>query len=82
MCIVCMRSPCDPAHLVSRAQGGCDHPLCVVPLCRSCHRAYDEGKLDLSVFLEPNFRDEQAHALKHIGLARLYQRVTNERLAA
>ena len=36
-CIVCGASDCDPAHVVSRAQGGCDHPDCVVPLYRRCH---------------------------------------------
>jgi hypothetical protein len=51
----------DPAHLVDRSLGGCDHADCVVPLCRTCHRAYDEHGLDLLPALEP--RDGGPHDL-------------------
>jgi hypothetical protein len=64
---------------VPRSLGGCDHPDCVVPLCRSCHRAYDRGELDLLPYLEPGFRAELAHGLLHLGLLRLLGRVTSAR---
>ena len=35
------------AHVVPRSLGGCDDALCVVALCRDCHRRYDRGALDL-----------------------------------
>lgn len=78
-CLVCGRRPVDPAHLVARARGGCDHPDCVVPLCRACHRAYDRGELDLLPHLEPAFRAELAHALRHLPLIGVLQRVTGRR---
>jgi 5-methylcytosine-specific restriction endonuclease McrA len=65
-CLVCQRRPIDPAHLVPRSLGGCDEANCCVPLCRSCHRAYDRGELDLLPRLEPRFRAELAHALIHL----------------
>lgn len=77
-----MTTPCDPAHIISRAQGGCDDALCTVPLCRKHHRLYDEGHLDLVPYLEPRYRAELAHALTHVGLERLYQRASNIRRAA
>jgi hypothetical protein len=72
----------DPMHIASRAQGGCDDPLCTVPACRVCHRRFDTGELDLLRYLEPHYREELAHALLHLGLVGLYRRVTNERMAA
>lgn len=77
-CIVCAQGPCDPAHVIPRSLGGCNDPLCVVPLCRPCHRAYDEGFLDLLPYCEPRFRDEMAHAVQHVGLGRAYARITND----
>jgi hypothetical protein len=69
-CLVCgTRVAIDAAHLVPRSLGGCEHPLCVVPLCRAHHRAYDRGELDLVAFLEPRHRAEAAHAVAHLGLA-------------
>jgi cytochrome c553 len=70
-----------PAHLVPRSLGGCDHPDCVAPLCRRCHRAYDRGELDLLPRLEPRFRAELAHALTHLPLVAVLQRVTGARWA-
>jgi hypothetical protein len=69
--LVCGRRPVDPAHLVPRSLGGCDHPDCVVPLCRPHHRAYDRGQLDLLSHLEPRHRPELAHGLLHLGLMAL-----------
>jgi len=71
----------DPAHLAPRSRGGCDDPECVVPLCRSCHRAFDDGRLDLLLHLEPYHRSELAHALSHLGLIELLERLTAERWA-
>jgi len=51
----------------------------VAPLCRPCHRAYDTGRLDLLPHLEPRWRAELAHALGHLGLIGLLERVTAER---
>lgn len=78
-CIVCGARPVDPAHLVARARGGCDDPDCVVALCRPHHRAFDRGELDLLPHLEPGYRRELAHALEHLPLLALLQRVTGER---
>lgn len=77
-CLVCGSRPVDPAHLVARARGGCDHRDCVVALCRSCHRAFDQGQLDLLAHLEPHSRRELAHALSHLSLVSLLQRLTAE----
>jgi len=79
-CLVCgARDGADPAHLTPRSRGGCDHPDCVVALCRfRCHRAFDDGRLDLLPYLEPH-RLELAHALQHLGLIELLERLTAER---
>lgn len=74
----------DPAHLCARARGGCDDPECVVPLCRSgdgsgCHKEFDEGRLDLSVKLEPRWREEVAHCVMHLGLFGAVRRITGDR---
>lgn len=66
----------DPSHVVDRSLGGCDDELCTVPLCRRCHRAYDDHKIDLLPKLEPNYRDELAHAIGHLGLLATLERVT------
>jgi HNH endonuclease len=67
-CLVCGARLVDPAHLVPRSLGGCDDPDCVLPLCRSHHRMYDRGELDLLAALERRFRCELAHGLLHVGL--------------
>lgn len=81
-CLACANQPCQPAHVIDRSLGGCDHPDCVVPLCAPCHRAYDEGALDLLPLLEPHYREEQMHAVEHLGLERARLRITNDRMAA
>jgi hypothetical protein len=81
-CANCGQGPgCDPAHLVPRSLGGCDDALCVIPLCRACHRAYDQGLLDIEAALEPKYRAELAHALQHVGLEGLRRKVSNRRAA-
>ena len=78
-CIVCgAEHRVDAAHLIPRSLG-CGNPLCVVPLCRSCHRAYDSGELDLVPYLEPAWRAQLAHAVGHVGLIRALRRITGER---
>jgi hypothetical protein len=64
---------------VPRSLGGCDDPDCCVPLCRSCHRRYDRGELDLLAQLEPRYRAELAHALAHLPLLSLLRLVTGTR---
>lgn len=76
-CRICGQSPVDPAHVVSRAQGGCEDPLCVIPLCRKHHREYDADRtLDVLPVLN---REEQAHAVSHVGLISALERTTNVR---
>jgi hypothetical protein len=70
-CAVCERAPVDPAHLVPRKLGGCDHPSCVIALCRTHHRLYDHGQLPLGLHLGGGWVQELAHALLHVSPARL-----------
>ncbi len=79
-CLVCGRVPCDPAHLVPRSLGGCDEPDCVVPLCRSCHRDFDERRLCLLPYLEPGPQAELAHAVLHLPLVAVVERLAGEPL--
>jgi hypothetical protein len=79
-CVVCgTRLRVDPAHLVPRSLGGCDDALCVVALCRTHHRVYDRGRLDLVPYLEPRFRAEVAHAVGHLGLVGALRRLSGRR---
>ena len=79
-CIVCAAiHPIDPAHLIPRSVGGCGDPLCVVALCRPCHRAYDEGRLDLLAHLEPACRAQLAHAVGHVGLIGALRQISGSR---
>lgn len=52
-CRVCGREGVDAAHIVPRslAPNGGEHQDNIVPLCRSCHRLYDEGFLSLEEYL-------------------------------
>jgi hypothetical protein len=77
VCIVCGTDRrIDPAHLVSRAMGGCGDAACCVPLCRVHYRAYDRGELDLLPHLEPAWRAQLAHAVGHVGLMGALGRIT------
>ena len=68
-CVVCQQTRgITPAHLTPRSLGGCDDPLCMVPLCWLHHRAYDTGRLELLPYLEPCWRAEVAHAVLDLGL--------------
>jgi hypothetical protein len=79
-CVVCGTDRrIDPAHLIPRSLGGCGDALCVVPLCRFHHRAYDRGELDLLPYLEPAWRAQLAHAVGHVGLIRALRRIGRTR---
>jgi hypothetical protein len=81
-CVVCGTDRrIDPAHLIPRSLGGCGHTLCVVPVCRPHHRAYDRGELDLLPYLEPTWRAQLAHAVGHVGLIAALRRITGTRSA-
>ena len=78
-CVVCGSDKrIDPAHLIPRSLGGCGDPLCVVPACRRCHRAYDEGRIDLLPHLEPAWRAQLAHAVGHVGLIGALRRISGD----
>ncbi len=73
---------CHPAHVID--SGGLDVEIAndvraVVPLCASCHRAYDDGKLDLSRDLEPIWRDAWEWAVGAVGFFRALHRITGKR---
>ncbi len=56
----------DPAHLCPRGMGGCNDPLCVVPLWRPVHRAFDDRKFDLLKWVVfHGLHAQVAHALEH-----------------
>lgn len=63
----------DPAHVISRAHGGCDDESCVLPLWRPIHDALDgrrqDGKLfDLLPWItEHKPYDVIQHAITHTG---------------
>jgi hypothetical protein len=80
-CLVYGRRPVDPAQVVPRSLGGCDHPDCVLALCRACHVAFDRGRVDLLPHLEPDHRAELAHALSHLSLLALLRRPMGTRWA-
>lgn len=75
-CRVCRNEEPDPAHITPRSIGGCNDPACVMALGRRCHRLYDEHRLDVLPYLT---RDEQAHAVLHLGIVGALQRLTNEK---
>jgi hypothetical protein len=70
-CLVCGRTPVDPAHLVPRRLGGCDSTDCVVALCRTHHRLFDTGRLALAPYLVAELERELRHALTHVGCVQL-----------
>ena len=80
-CCACGRQPCDPAHLIPRSllTVGQEDTRAVIPLCRECHRSYDEALIDLLPHLEPIFRTELAFAVNRFGLIPTLRKVTNQR---
>jgi hypothetical protein len=82
ICIGCGAGDhCDPAHIVPRSLLGCDSALCVIPLCRLCHRAFDAGDFDLEPSLIGRCIPELQHALEHTNgsLTRLLRIVSGRR---
>lgn len=80
--IVSGEGPCDPAHLVPRSLGGCDDPLCVVPLTRREHDAYEANELDLLPhLLGSRCVAEIQHAVGHLdgSLLRALHVITGRR---
>jgi hypothetical protein len=76
-CIVCgSEHRVDGSHLVIPRALGRGGALCVCPLCRRCHAAYDAGELDLLPYLEPGFRAQVAHAVGHVGLIGALRRIS------
>ena len=78
------QGPIDPAHITPRANGGCDDPLCVVPLHRTAHRAFDDGDLDiLGAMIANGLWAEMAHAIEahQVDPISLLQRLTGQRWA-
>jgi hypothetical protein len=70
-CVVCERTPVDPAHLVPQRLGGCAQADCVVPLCPTHHRLYDHAQLRLGLYIGDGWRRKLAHALLHASAAAL-----------
>jgi len=83
-CAVCGGQPCDAAHVIARSITtiGQDDPLAVIPLCRTDHTLFHDGKLDLSPYLEPRYREELAFAVKRVGLFQTLRHVTGLRWMA
>lgn len=67
-----VRQGLDPAHVVPRSLGGGMGELDVVPLCRRCHRDFDQHMIDL---LSAISFLEQAEAVKTIGIEAAYRRL-------
>lgn len=79
-CVVCWKTPVDPAHLIPRsmAPDRAGDPLRVVPLCREHHQDYDAHALDLLPYLA-GFEREQGMAVECVGLLGALQRITNRK---
>jgi len=76
--------PIDPGHITPRAHGGCDDPLCVVPLYRTAHLLFDDGKLDiLGAMIANGLYEEMGHAVSvhRQDPITLLQRLTGHRWA-
>jgi hypothetical protein len=75
-CVVCGAPATTPMHLWPRGKGGCDDPLCVLPACWACHRAYDTMKLDLLPHIVKRHLAEIAHAHLHAPPVAVLERLT------
>jgi predicted restriction endonuclease len=72
----------DPAHLVprSRVTEGGEDPRNIIPLCRLCHMAFDQGTgLDVLPYLT---LEEQSYVVGLVGIAEAFRRTTGVREAA
>jgi 5-methylcytosine-specific restriction endonuclease McrA len=67
-CRVCLKpGGHEAAHLIARSQakpGVGEDPRNAIPLCSTCHRAFDTRRLDVLMHLEP---DELAFAVELAG---------------
>lgn len=72
--------PIDPMHLIDRsmAPSAGDDIRAVVPGCRRHHVAYDDGDLDLTAYLEPRWRTEEAWAVEAVGLLKALRRISGK----
>lgn len=80
--IISNERPCDGAHVTPRGLGGCSDDLCVIPLIRAEHQAFDQGRLDvLPNMYAHGLWDELGHAITehHVDLLSLLQRLTGVR---
>jgi 5-methylcytosine-specific restriction endonuclease McrA len=79
-CRVCYETRgLQAAHIIPRSRvrpGPAEDARNIVALCGACHRAYDEGGMDLLPYL---YRDEQAYAVELVGLVEAYRRISNVR---
>ena len=72
-CRLCAaRGELDAAHVVPRSLGGGMREVDVVPLCRDCHAATDQHRVDLLPALT---YAEQAEAVRVLGIERAYRRL-------
>lgn len=81
-CIVTGQDGADPAHIWPRSLGGCDDPLCVVPLARIPHDEYDRHERSiLAELITHGYVAELQHALGHANgdLIGLLQQVDAQR---
>jgi hypothetical protein len=74
----------DPAHLWPRSMGGCDDPLCVIPLCRRCHDRLDDPSDEFDLLpklVDRGYAAEMAHPVEAHGISYtpLLERVTGQR---
>jgi 5-methylcytosine-specific restriction endonuclease McrA len=65
----------ESAHVVPRSLGGGQSEDSIVPLCPDHHRDYDGRRLDLLPHLT---HDEQAEAVRVLGLERARRRLSPE----
>jgi len=78
VCRVCHRpGRLEAAHIIPRSLGGTEEEHATVPLCRGCHSEFDAHTLDLLPHLT---RDEQAHAVRLVGMASAWRTITGQRL--
>jgi hypothetical protein len=82
-CLVCAEHAghCHPAHVIPRGHPkmtdvAADDTRAVVPLCFAHHRQFDDAKIDLLPYLEPEWRDAQEWAAGAVGLAAAMRSIT------
>lgn len=86
-CRVCVRWPRELAHVIPRESDWRGrrgrgvvrvHPLAVVPLCVTHHRAYDSHQLDLLPHLK---QEELQHAFALVGEGEALRRIRGWKMA-